>query len=55
LRCPKFPIEKFDEIQRIREAIAARCKVLENGASSFGKGGAAAADVIVIFDDEEDF
>jgi hypothetical protein len=53
LRCPEFPVEKFDEIRRIWEASAARRKALEDGASRSGKGGATATDVIVISDDEE--
>jgi hypothetical protein len=53
LRCPEFPVEKFDEIRRIWETIAARRKALEDGASSSGKGGAATADVIIISDDED--
>jgi hypothetical protein len=36
------------------KASAARREILENGASGYGMGGAAAADVIVIYDYEED-
>jgi hypothetical protein len=39
-RCPKFPIERFDEIVHIRKSSAMRRKAIEDGESSSHKGGA---------------
>jgi hypothetical protein len=54
LHCPEFPVEKFDKIRRIWETSSARCKALEDGASTSRKGAAALADVIIMSNVEED-